>query len=563
MNILPPPPGFGSVSHLESIGDTLFDDPFDALMFTSALAGDLKPDDSPFSSGEPQPDIREVAEMMSTDGLAVTDLVLLIWERILPEPPLPSGKMSRVRKRTRVTPLWLMQLNQVRPSTAFVARTLAGEYETVFVQFDAPWGSFTAATFTLYSGIAMIEDAFVQPGPFPQDLVKQQEASPSWSDPTEISLADAKALVSDAIHWTSRYIDAPETDTWPHCEALLRWAINKLPDGGEGHAYADYEEEDFARETDAFKASQYADRLDPDALDNVSVLLDLAANYGSGDMTMWSAQLVERMLLDLIPRKVMFDHDSMSAMPESIRALVLYYHDRHDFPDEYTQGVLETLSAFVPDYFGAIDYDEDDDDSDLGGFPFWELFDPKILSVGSQEALDELTDEPLPVEKFFTRGLPRPVAAKAKLVAEAITSLAPGFFDDPEITTSSLRILAKLAAHDPKYFTQKSTGTSRGAVPWEVAMAAAICWVAGKANDWFVSSDPDRTSKAMVQAFGLKTPPSQRANTILGRLPDANNTGYFVYLGDASLLTSAKRKSLLRLVEFSSDEETWAALADE
>lgn len=65
----------------------------------------------------------------------------------------------------------------------------------------------------------------------PIDVVaKQQAGTTSDAQVVEMSLIDARAWIEDAL---SEPVFAPDTETWPLYRPLVRWLIERIPDGGE------------------------------------------------------------------------------------------------------------------------------------------------------------------------------------------------------------------------------------------------------------------------------------------------------------------------------------------
>lgn len=515
-------------------------DPLVALTTASAIASFTEATPDPFSNSDSEPSITEVAEMLFQEDTPQTDWLLVVWEQMLPQSPLTELRHKQLLRRLQEPPQWLRQIDQVRPVSAASFGSYTGEFELVAIEFACPWGPLTLVVGIAYSGIALIEDGYAFPGSIKEIIHHAGLQDDPAGAITEISLADAKAIVDEAADWHGRYIDAPETDTWPACKPLLLWGLRTMPDGGRGHVYREYTEEEIDAEVDAFISSPYAAGLGRDAPDQAHLILSLATNYGTGDIRQWSAQLAERMLLDLVPRKVIAGQDYLRPIPKVLEAIVRYYHAQLQVPPIITEDVVATIAGCKRTYSRLIKpsyYDSD----------FSWLTDSWELDIGEASTLDSLTTDPLPKEKVKTRGMSMAVAHKVRSVAEVIEAVAPTFFGDTEMTTSALRILAKLGRVSPEYFLSKSTteASSSADVTWQSSVAGAVCWVCGKANNWFKQSDPERTVKALMSAFGLKNSPTTRGTTIVDRLPGAVWDGSLVHIGDASLLTSRKRMEVL------------------
>ena len=156
-------------------------------------------------------------------------------------------------------------------------------------------------------------------------------------------------------------------------------------------------------------------------------------------------------------------------------------------------------------------------------------------AVGSAQALDALHDTPLPDEPFDWSSVPGDVHER---VAEVLALVDRGCSAllDVELRTAARRLLARAAARDPQAVARGKAETT----------AAAICWIAAKANDVF--ADDALTVKALLDWFGVgANTPSQRGKTLLRALGSA--PGDIAYgaldLGSPDYLTAARRAQLI------------------
>ncbi len=203
--------------------------------------------------------------------------------------------------------------------------------------------------------------------------------------------------------------------------------------------------------------------------------------------------------------------------------------------------------AIRPDFHDSAFYE-------VPGFGWdWEM------DIGGSAVLDEVDTEPLPTEGFSSKGLSRKVAKPARAVAREIERVAPGFFHDPELTTAAQRVPRKLCEDVPGYITSKSAASKPSKPLWETSVAASICWLVGKGNNWFNRCDPDTTVKALAAAFGLKSSPGSRGETLGSRMLSAQRGENRWHLGDPALLTSARRRNVLHEAK-TSEDDPWLRL---
>lgn len=535
-------------------GLSQLDDEYEVLTAASEIASLTQQHGTYLGSRPAAPEISEVEEVLFRDGTPEADVVLLTLDGLVNAPLLTESRRRLIERRTRV-PKWMGHLGDTKAIRAVRVGPVTRELQTVMIEVKASGGPLTVVVEVLYSGTAMINDAYVSPGPL-TDLVVSVESNEGDSFAVErITLADARAEVEEDLKYTGMYLDAPETDTWPDCKPLLQWILRMLPQGGIGHEYGEYSEEELDVEVAGFMASPYAAGLGKRAANQAGLLLNLASNYGTGDPRNWSAQLATRLMTDLLPRKVMAGADYMRPIPRVIEALTRYYHDKFGVPEVLTAEVVDAIRASKRGYSRAIRPDfHDSAFYDVAGFGWdWEM------DIGGSAVLDEVDAEPLPTEKFRSKGLPQKVSRPARAVAREIERVAPDFFDDPELITSALRALRKLCEDFPEYFTSKSTGSKPGKPLWETSVAASICWLVGKGNNWFNRSDPDTTVKALTSAFGLKSSPGSRGDTLGSRMLSAQRGENRWHLGDPALLTSARRRNVLHEAK-TSEDDPWLRL---
>lgn len=518
------------------------DDPFEALITASDLASMTERYGSPLRPAQSRPGIRGTADVLFEANVRPADVLLLVWDELVDPSPISKLRKRQIQRRTK-TPAWLAQLPDAKPSAATCIGPMTGETRMVSVEVATSFGPLFVSVSILYSGMPMIEDGLARPGTVesPADGVEE-----IWGEHvivSDIPLADARAEIEDALDVTDLYVDAPVTQTWPVCRPLLRWVLRQLPEGGAGHDYPEYDEEQMEADVNAFMTSPYSAGLGKHAADHAWFLLDLACNYGSGNIYGWSEHLAERVLLDLAPRKMLAGEDYMRGMPQTLAALVRFSHNKIGVPESLTQEVLEEISRNKREFNRLIKPNRYEPDFDSFGFEAsW------VLDIGGRDALDGVNVEPLPAERLNTKGMSREVGTRARAVGKVIEEKAPGFFQDPEMTTSALRIFERLCRESPDYLISKSTTSSAGPVSWETNVAAAVCWLTGKVNGWFTQSNPSRTVKALTGEFGLKTSPATRGDTIARRLPTAQMDRDGWHIGDPALLTSTKREAVLHEV---------------
>ena len=149
-----------------------------------------------------------------------------------------------------------------------------------------------------------------------------------------------------------------------------------------------------------------------------------------------------------------------------------------------------------------------------------------------------LDDAPLTDEEFVWDGVPVDlVEFVAELVAACDKACDEVF--DTEMRTACRRLLAELVRRNPNFF--------RRPAPHSLRLAAAVCWIVGKANHLFKTTGSPRI-KDVALALGVQTP-GARADALLraGGLSDEWHGYGRVVVGSADYLVSAHRRRIIEL----------------
>lgn len=399
----------------------------------------------------------------------------------------------------------------------------------------------------------LVKDAFVVSEPI-ADMVSEyrriaDEPDMIWE---ELSLADARVWLEEAIAMAAITFPPIETESWPACRPLLEWITREIPGGGVGYQRPQWDSADQDALRDRFFASTWGRGLDDaDHRDLLGSLLWYATDYGPGDPMRWSVVKVEILFGDWLPRKVIAPAEYLAKAPELLRAFVGFVHEQSGVRDELTAETLAAIDECAPRYYGVIrsprpqgpaalieslglDFD-DEPISDEEWF-----LDHYAREVGGIDPLDRLETTPLPDEAFAWSGIAEGITERVAEVLE-LTDRCCDELLGIEYRTAARRVLARVASGDPAVFRRKSRVETA---------AAAVLWIVGKANGLF-ESYPGRDWGPSIQVgelttyFGLgKTSVSQRAATMLraGGFPDDT---YVVHLGSPDYLIAVRRRWLI------------------
>ncbi len=286
---------------------------------------------------------RVLTGLIDTRDRETTALLAVIAELLVDDPAPQLRCRHELAERSEHLPRWISALPRVdvyravRRTNVFgdvdelvIGMRLDGEHElTIAVQID-------------HNALSSIVDAGAVPNPIDETLARLAESS-SDTDVFEMTLADARVWIEDAL---ARPTFAPKTDAWPLYRALVRWLVNRLPEGGE-HRSPTVPPESNEELCDRFFATNSAAPFTDSG--HRELLLELVES-GTGDPLRWSATRVERAIgetpyfEDSIPLEVVLD------APDLLRAFIPFAHAQSGIRDELTSRTLAVIDALRSSY---------------------------------------------------------------------------------------------------------------------------------------------------------------------------------------------------------------------
>ncbi|MDQ6753231.1 MAG: DUF6398 domain-containing protein [Actinomycetota bacterium] len=572
---------------LERISEAAsYDHPLPLLELGSSILTALDPRGiNPLMRGEHDgPDRTGFINTLLATPLPET-LTLLSVIHALSADELERARISRtLRTETTEAEGLLGEFAGLLPYRAVEMSHVLGDGDDVLLGVRTPDGDeFTLLIYIDYNMGTVVKDAYAIAEPL-EDVVegiKERVTDPDtrWAD---ITLADARARIEEAIETGAITIPPLESEQWPAIRPLTEAVLRRAPAGGTGHQRPEWSEPQLRELADRFFASAYARGLPDDDLNRglLENILWFGTDYGPGDPMRWSATAVEIILVDWVPRKIVAPAAELRPLPAVLRAFVRYCHAERGIRNELTGETLASIGTYEPEYqrlirsrrrqgpdalleaIGALgplgddteeyeeqggfgdygDFDGDDDGDDDGEFEdrvlagFQEaLLEVITRAVGGDEQLDNLDDAPLPDEGFDWTGIPEDIHGR---VSEVLQLCDRGTTEllDVEHRTAARRFLARVAAGNPAVFR-------RGART-EMS-AAAVCWIIAKANDSFGLYGRGIYVKDLMAIFGVSSA-SQRARTFLAAAGmDDDNPD--MELGTPDLLVSRLRSQLINM----------------
>lgn len=525
---------------------------------------------------DPQlPNLAEMCAMFLDVGDRQTDALLLAFAPMIDDELLRRRIRRDVAGRKHPVPGWLLRLDQTTAGRTVMITEQLGDGDNLVVDIRLPGGKpCTIVMYIDHNAGSIVKDCFVLDRTLDEMLGAWHDLSHDGeTEIIDLSPAHARARMEPAIERGAMTIPPYESESWPACRPLVEWMLTLLPEGGTGYVRPEFTDAELAAISDDFFGSDFGRELDDDIHRGLlESMLWFGTDYGPGDPLRWSPVSVEIILADWIPRKLMIDADELARMPELLRAFVRYSHHVRGIPTAATAATLQVIDECEPEYQQVIRTPRaqgpaallermgmlgEPGEQGFAGWPGWDedeegydvlalyrfLLEDLAEQVGGEAALDRLDAEPLPDEAFDTDGIPDDILSKVAEVRDWVDRCAAEFFDT-EFRTACRRLLSRVAQGDPSIFRRK--GASRTA-------AAAVCWMIGRANDSFNPYVPGRRTKD-VMAFFSTASASQRAEPMYRVLDVARDAPY---VGDASLLVSGKRTSMIRW------RDEWSAELDD
>ncbi|MGZ8803525.1 MAG: DUF6398 domain-containing protein, partial [Mycobacterium sp.] len=514
-------------------------DPLHLLSYVSSLLAAIDPRQSrhPFAQPDPAeetPTREELTAMFIDVATPETTALLAVIATLSGDDDVLRTRIRReLASRGSVEPQWLTRLAQTSAYRAVRMGHVLGDGDNIMLGLRL--AESYEVTFVIYIDHnlgTLVKDAFVVPEPVAEMVAEYQrigdDTDMTWE---ELSLADARAWLDEAIEVGAITFPPLETESWPACRPLIEWITRQFPAGGTGYQRPQWDSQELARITDSFFASRWGSGLgDADHRGLLESLLWYGTDYGPGDPLRWSAVKVEILFGDWLPRKVVAPAEYLAMAPDLLRAFVCFVHAEVGVRSELTDETLAAIDACEPEFLQIIDSPRPQGPAALlaalgVGEP--ETFGESVLDqlaqdVGGREQLDRLDATPLPDEPFQWAGIPDDVSARVTEVL-ALTDRCCTEVLDIEYRTACRRVLARVASGDPAVFRRK------GRV--ETA-AAAVVWIVGKANGLF-ERRPGQIHlqvKDLMDHMGLGNGSvSQRAATML-RAGGFSDDTYVVHL---------------------------------
>jgi hypothetical protein len=338
--------------------------PIDIVMLASSLIAGLDPDvvtpDDESTGRLPQPGEFVRMFLDSSDPR----LHVLAWTvaQLLPDARLQKEVAAALDPDA--VPPWLRQLadaavvaawqttDPLRDSTDIVVSLRVGEFDlTVIGLVD-------------FNAGGALKDGFVVPAPLPAVQDALSASGETGMETWDLSPADARTWLTDAIA-VGRTAEPPfESDSWPQARPLVEWALRLCPLGGRGWERRRWTSEDVETVVDGFAAAPEGAVLTE--REDRAVLVD--ALHGLARDTFADPQLISAVRLELglgylWPTTLHHDLDRLLGLPDLLVPYVRWAHGRRGIPADDTEQALAAIAhvraAYVRDVAEAnADHDD-------------------------------------------------------------------------------------------------------------------------------------------------------------------------------------------------------------
>lgn len=537
------------------------DDPLDLLAVVCGFLEATDPrNDDPFEQTPAGPSLADLVESLIGLPYAETTGALIALQALTPDELLATRIGRELVSRKHPMPPWLDGLRDatIDLNPWSLTHVLGDGHNWLVGVTLSPGHALSAVIYVDHNLGTVVKDAFISPE---EVNLLAGDLQASSDDPdvtvTRTDPAVTRAILQDAIENAALLFPPIESDTWPGCRPLVEWMLRLLPAGGAAPERQEWSEAEQAALQDDFFASPSGVSLDdPDNRSLMESFIWFGTDYSDGDPLRWSSTVVEVLLLDWLPRKVIAEPAYLAKAPTLLRAFVSYSHQRQGVRRELTQQTLAAVGEHEPEYQRTIRSKPPQGIHALLADSFGEMLRGSLtpgngsgftgmrdvilsdldLAVGSRPALLQLSTEPLPDEEFEWAGIADDVRPRVREMLEACDRCCQNLLD-VEHRTAMRRFLARAAVGDPAVFRRKAS-PSRG--------AAAVAWVIYRAND-DPGSELNLGVKELLASFGVSGSVSQRADPLLRANGIEHHGSYAMLIGRPDLLTSARRAAIVAL----------------
>jgi hypothetical protein len=537
--------------------------PLEFLGYVSTLLASLEPRPAPFPA---EPDEQGVTLPQLLDSFADVDLpettaLLAAFAELAPDELNRARARRALVRRSYPLPEWLARLGKTSVYRAVESTHVLGDGDNVTLGARLPGHELTMVVYIDHNLGTVVKDAFPVPEPIEEFLAdfKKIADDPDMSY-NELSLADARARADAAIQLGTIMFPPFETDTWPAARPMVRWLLRMLPEGGSGYVRPDWDDAARRRLAKRFLASDHGARFtDADHKYLLEQILWFGTAYGTGDPLQVSPVVVELLLADRIPRKVVGEPARLAKAPDLLRAFIRFSHARRGIRASLTEQTLAAVDIYEPEYqqvirsprpqgpmallaaMGVLNDEQPWAESPDYGDPYAGLLGRLVADVGGHDVLDSLGVAPLPDEEFNWHGVHADLRDRVAAVLASCDRVSDELFG-AEYKTACRRLLARAVPGLTKVLTGKAAPEG---------IAAGVLWTIGTANERFGRRPGDLRVKDVVTLLGTNpSSPTQRGYEVMRAAGMQPGLQYDCHLGTPDLLVSTRRRRIIEIRDY-------------
>ncbi|KUI31075.1 hypothetical protein AU195_11620 [Mycobacterium sp. IS-1496] len=291
-----------------------------------------------------------VASLIDVEVPETTALLTVLGEMLGEGDALGARCRNAAAARRDAVPGWLAALGRTSVHRAVRMTHVLGDGDELLlgVRF-ADGQEMTCVVNIDHLAGSSVGDAFFVPDSVAA-VLSVAEAANTDPDTTfdDITVADARAGLHEALERPLSGLESAESDTWPACRALVQWLGRLMPPGGSSFLVTQWSPEQ-ARDvcTRFLRSPAGAPFRD---LEHRVLLLHCLQD---GDPLRWSAARLSRLLEsavaeDAVPSEARLD------LPEMMAAFVPFAHAEAGISDELTAESVAAVVEAAEDYRTAI-----------------------------------------------------------------------------------------------------------------------------------------------------------------------------------------------------------------
>lgn len=339
--------------------------PFDLAMLASAMIAGLDPAEGAVGeeAAELPPPAEFVRMFLGSDDQRLQTLAWTVAQ-LLPDPELKAEVVAAIEPGA--IPDWLVGLAQPEVVAGWQTTDPLCDSSDVAISLRIGEQELTVVGLVDFNSDGALKDGFAVPAP----LSALQEALAASGETGmvahELSPADARGWLTEAIA-VGRRMPLPFTsDSWPQARPLLEWATRLCPPGGVGwrrpHRTAAEIEEDVTLIVTEFAGSPEGAVLRDQADEAVlrDALAGIAEETGA-DPLLLSGVRLELGLRFLWSTTLHHDLDRLVALLDTLRAYVRWAHARRGVPADDTESALAVIAHRGAEFVREVTELLDDD----------------------------------------------------------------------------------------------------------------------------------------------------------------------------------------------------------